>query len=237
MQLKAMAHMCCTTQSQPLWSMALTAIISERYMRTSSRDYCNKVWWPILDHLVSLNQKTIDFQTGNLSDLFILFQKVRIEFKRLSPSMKHCWLDFLLRSKIYITEPRSNREMESHSNRVVDTYLLCCMASMGSTTADRCMLEFMEVLTDRCLELEERHFERIGLWLFAGEYMGLGRHVLYQGNLSSGSSFYDVFESAHEYLQQPPSLSNTRQTFVMHCPPTMHPTRLAVGGGNDSLTF
>jgi hypothetical protein len=38
MQLKAMVHMCCTTQSQPLWSMALIAIISERYMRTSSRD-------------------------------------------------------------------------------------------------------------------------------------------------------------------------------------------------------
>jgi hypothetical protein len=147
MHASAMIHLCCTTQSQPLWSAAISAIVAEVPADNSILTRCvvdnvywNEVWWPVLGHVISLTEKDIESPA-------YMGIKTSSAFRRLSSPTKNCWLSFLLHSK--------TRVSESHSSPVVQSYLLCCLASIGPTTGSQCMRAFMEVLKAQCANMQE----------------------------------------------------------------------------------
>jgi hypothetical protein len=69
MHVSAMVHLCCTTQSQLLWSAALTGIAAAEYPLDSrvpvsgnTAIFYNEVWWPVVRH--------IDLSTQNNRDRY-----------------------------------------------------------------------------------------------------------------------------------------------------------------------
>jgi hypothetical protein len=184
-----MIHLCCTTQSQPLWSAAVTAIVAEPEQEPIiGQTYCNEVWGPMLGHIMSLHEQELGSQSN---DLLELFWRVVFKFRRFSSSMKNCWLDFLLHSRSHVCR--------THSGLVVESYLLCCIASMEPTTAGSCMLAFMEALKDQCQKLETRQLERIRFWLLVCASTALDSDALFQGDLASGLFVSDTITSQYEH--------------------------------------
>jgi hypothetical protein len=154
MHVVAMLHLCCTTQLQPLWTAAITTIVAEVPAGKSGSHftrnipdiiYWNEVWWPVLSHIIPLTEK--DLGLGCSSIFFAAASTVR----RFSSSAKERWLSFLLHSK--------TRASNSDSSLVVETYLSCCLASIGSTTGGPYMRAFMEVLEAQYGNLQESQLE------------------------------------------------------------------------------
>jgi hypothetical protein len=148
MDLRAMVHLCCTTQSQPLWSAAITAIATTVTSRTTDAFY-KEVWWPVFEHITLFHENKRDSQLGYTQ----LFQRTSSQFTHFSSSMKHCWVNFVLQLKSFACQ--------SKSSRVVESYLLCCIASMESTTGGPCGLVLMEVLKARHRTLEKHRLDSI----------------------------------------------------------------------------
>jgi hypothetical protein len=153
MRVAAMVHLCCTTQSQQLWSAALTAIVAEypadNFIDSSPRIqlvYFNQVWWPLLGHGSMLTEE--DLKADHSRWYWDLPSITTVAFNRLSLSMKDCWVSFLLHSK--------SLAHRSGSIRVVASYMICCLATAESTTGGpQCMQAFMEVLEAQYGNLEE----------------------------------------------------------------------------------
>jgi hypothetical protein len=235
MHISAMVHLCCTTQSQPLRTLAITGIITEyppdSVMNTVTLKtgliYCDEVWWPILRHVMLFHKKELGARSGDGIGSLHLFWRITSEFRRFSVSMKQCWLDFLLHSKSLVCG--------SHSNHVVESYLLCCIVGLESTTDGQCMLAFMEVLKAQSLRLEERQLDRISRWLYIRANIGLGSTVLYQGDPHSGLSSLGASIPRAKHPRQVPCLFSMCKIFVE--PYLLYPTSLGFKGACSSLTL
>jgi hypothetical protein len=161
MHVSAMVHLCCTTQSQRLWSAALTAIVADpsTVAFTSAFPYGmafrNEVWWPLLGHIILYTEKDMGFSTLVGSSLLELLEKTSSAFRRLSSSMKHSWVSFLLDSRLAMCR--------SIPTAMVESYMLCCLASIESTTGDPCMRAFMTVLVAQhaVLVLRKSQLDRV----------------------------------------------------------------------------
>jgi hypothetical protein len=140
MHVSAMVHLCCTTQSQPLWSAALAAIIAESstFASKDPKAYRNEVWWPLLGHIILYTEKDLGF-SAHLDSSLEVARKASSAFRRLSSSMQHSWISFLLDSKCDMCLYR-------HPTRVIESYMLCYLVSIEPATGDPCMRAFMEVL-------------------------------------------------------------------------------------------
>jgi hypothetical protein len=151
--VSAMVHMCCTTQFEPLWSRAITAIVTEHnsgspIISSEHGDaYLKEIWWPMLGHIVSLHEE--DLPAARSNGLHTLVHQMSERVERFSLSMQHSWLSFLLCSKSHVCH--------SHSSRMVVSYLLCCLAGRDTTIGGRCMLAFMEVLQAQHAKIEGTH--------------------------------------------------------------------------------
>jgi hypothetical protein len=189
----AMAHLCCTTQSQPLWVAAISAITAEyprfnHLLTLRIRDvYCNEIWWLVLGHIMQIHEEDMLSQSCNGYGLFKLYIRIASEFTRFSSSMKRCWLDFLLQSKTLICE--------SYSNSVISLYLLCCTqaATEESATAGHLMSALVEVLAVQHLKVEENVLDAISSELCMRSAAMLGSPILCQGVINSGLTFPDTF--------------------------------------------
>jgi hypothetical protein len=152
MHVGAMVHLCCTTQSQPLWSATIAVIMAECLADNSASSceigdvYYNEVWWPLLAHISLVTEK--DVETG-ASRLYYstLPMSTPSAFRRLSLSMKRDWVNFLLESKMYVCQ--------ADSALVAESYMICCVASIESTTGGPCMQAFMEVLEAQYASLRD----------------------------------------------------------------------------------
>jgi hypothetical protein len=153
MHISAAVHLCCTTQSQPLWSAAIAAIIPELPVDGTNlpyavvtQTYCDEVWWPVLGHVALIIEKELDKKI-----LSLWSTNTYSAFRRFSSSMKHSWASLLLHSKRLVRD--------SDSTVVVMTYMLCCFSSMESepTSGGPCMEAFMEVLEARYAILQKTH--------------------------------------------------------------------------------
>jgi hypothetical protein len=138
MHVGSMLHLGCTTQSQPLWSAALAAITAEipaddslLVWRIPDIVYWNEVWWPVLGHILLFTEKAFE------SRAYTIIRPDSM-FSRLSSPTKDCWLKFLMHSK--------TRVYRCSSFPVVQSYLLCCLASIDSITGGLCMQAFMEIM-------------------------------------------------------------------------------------------
>jgi hypothetical protein len=151
--LSAMVHLCHTTQSQPLWSAAIAAIVAEHptfvegesglvrrwRQHMSDKIYWNQVWWPVLGHIILLTEQEFNDSSKMLGKSSSMLSKASSAFRRLSSSMKDCWIGFLVHSKTRVSASNSPPGM-------IRSYLFCCLASTESTTGGPCMQAFMEVL-------------------------------------------------------------------------------------------
>jgi hypothetical protein len=146
MHVVAMLHLCCTTQLQRLWTAAITTIVAEvpaddsdslSTRRIPDIIYWNEVWWPVLSHIFQLTEKDLEHPTGIVRRISSVPTGAG---SRLSSSTKERWLSFLLHSKTRVSQS------DSSSGPVVVSYLVCCLASIDSTTGAPCMQAFMEVL-------------------------------------------------------------------------------------------
>jgi hypothetical protein len=141
MHVGSMLHLGCTTQSQPLWSAALAAITAEipaddslLVWRIPDIVYWNEVWWPVLSHILLFTEKAFESRAHTI---ITIIRPVSM-FSRLSSPTKDCWLKFLMHSK--------TRMYRCSSFPVVQSYLLCCLASIDSITGGLCMQAFMEIM-------------------------------------------------------------------------------------------
>jgi hypothetical protein len=155
MHIGAMVHLCYTTQSQPLWSAAISAIVAELpaedlncYFGCGIPDivHWNEVWWPVLGHIFRFTEKDLEVPVKAVV-------VIRSAFNRLSSPTKDCWLNFILHSK--------TRVSKSGSLPVVVSYLVCCLASIESTTSGPYMRAFMEVLKAHYGNLQESQLDAI----------------------------------------------------------------------------
>jgi hypothetical protein len=145
MHVSAMVHLCCTTQSQSLWSAALTAIAAVQDpldspvpVSGSTDIFYNKVWGPVVRH-IGLGTK----------DEWIyrrLFHAVSSQSTCFSSSMKQCWANFVMHSKRFISQS---------DTPFVDSYMTCCLASIESATGGSYMRAFMQVLEAQHANLQE----------------------------------------------------------------------------------
>jgi hypothetical protein len=160
MHVSAMVHLCCTTQSQSLWSAALTAIAAAQYpldspvpVSGSTEIFYNEVWWPVFEHIYSLTKD--DWNTR-----FIywrrIFQRASSQSTRFSSSMKQSWANFMMHSKKFISQT---------DTRFVHSYMVCCLISIESTTGGPCMRAFMEVLEAQYANLQEHQLRGIACCL------------------------------------------------------------------------
>jgi hypothetical protein len=150
--VSAMVHLCCTTESQQLWSAALTAIMAEypaqdfMWLTRNPHGYFNQVWWPVLGCISILTEEDLKSNVGRWR--WRIPYITTTHFKRLSSTMKDCWVSFLLHSERIAV-------FESRSTRVAESYMICCVATMESTTGGPlCMQAFMEVLKAHFRNLE-----------------------------------------------------------------------------------
>jgi hypothetical protein len=156
MHVSAMVHLCCTTQSQHLWSAALTAIAAAQYPMDSrvpvsgnTEIFYNEVWGLVFEHIYSSTRMewyshSIFYQQ--------LFQRASSQSTRFSLSMKRCWADFVMHSKKFISQSNT---------RFVDSYMICCLASIELTTGGTYMRAFMEVLEAQHANLKERQLRGV----------------------------------------------------------------------------
>jgi hypothetical protein len=156
MHVSAMVHLCCTTQSQSLWSLALTAIVAVKYPLDSpipvSRNtaiFYNEVWRPVFEHIYSLTGNEWNTRSIHYRELF---QRAFSQSTRFSSSMKQCWANFVMRSKKFISQS---------DTRFVDSYMICCLASIESTTGGPYMRAFMEVLEAQHANLQEHQLRGV----------------------------------------------------------------------------
>jgi hypothetical protein len=149
MHVSAMLHLCHTTQSQPLWSAVIAAIVAEDPPTHLLPDngYWNEIWWPVLGQIIQLTEKGL--QTRD----HIHIDRTSSAFTRLSSPMKDSWLGFLMHSK--------TRVSQSDSSPVVVSYLLCCLSSLELTTGGTYMQAFMEILEAQCANLQESQLHGI----------------------------------------------------------------------------
>jgi hypothetical protein len=158
MHVGAMVHLCRTTQSQDLWSAAITAIVKEPPAEnlTSPRGigdvYCNEVWVPVLACASLFAEKHLKFEAGR-SYWSTLRMSTSSAFGRLSLPMKQCWVELLLHSKTFVCQ--------STSSRVVVSYMICCLAGLESTTGGPRMQAFMEVLKAQYANSQESYIDGI----------------------------------------------------------------------------
>jgi hypothetical protein len=148
MHVSAMVHLCCTTQSQPLWSAALTAIAEAQYpldesVSGSTDIFYNEVWGLIFEHIYSLTKEEWDARVIHYRNLF---RRASSQSTHFSSSMKQSWVNFVMHSKRFISQS---------DTRFVDSYLICCLASIESMTGGPYMRAFMEVLEDQHSNLQE----------------------------------------------------------------------------------
>jgi hypothetical protein len=163
MHVRAMVHLCCTTQSQQLLSAALTTIVAERaadgFVGLGSRTqniYFNQVWWPVLGHVSMITEEDLK-SDGSLSD-WTISKTAPVALKRLSSSMQDYWVSFLLHSKRLVCEARSTR--------VAASYMICCVATIeSSTSGPQCMQAFMEVLEAQHQNLEGSQIHNVATCL------------------------------------------------------------------------
>jgi hypothetical protein len=150
MHVGAMVHLCCTTQLQHLWPATIAAITAEfpadKFIEIEDV-YYSDVWWPVLGHLGLFIEKDLDDLWAGPTYWSSHSKRNSLGFGRFSSSMKHCWVSFLLRSNSLVRQSRSNR--------VVMSYLYCCLAIIQSTTGSpHIMQAFMEVLEAQHANLE-----------------------------------------------------------------------------------
>jgi hypothetical protein len=160
MHVQAVVHLCCTTQSQLLWSAATSVVMAESPTNGSVSDhriiqtYCNEVWWPVLGHVSLFTPSDLEFAlAARSSNLSLLSRSASSAFRRLSSSMKHCWISFLLDSKALVCQ--------SDSTLMVVSYMICCLVGLDSTTGGPCMGAFMDVLEAQYANLQERELAGI----------------------------------------------------------------------------
>jgi hypothetical protein len=188
MDLSAMVHLCCTTQSQPLWSAAITAIVTTATTRTTGVFY-KEVWWPVFEHITLFHENKHDPQHGYTQ----LFQRTSSQFTHFSSSMKHCWVNFVLQLKSFASR--------SKSPRVVESYLLCCIASMESITGDPCGLALMEILKARARTLDQHVLDRIASSLYIHASTRASPTIR---DPKSGLSFADILSLDLNTRNRPP---------------------------------
>jgi hypothetical protein len=160
MHIGAMLHLCCTTQSQPLWSAAIAAIVAElsadgsesiSTFRITHDVYWKEVWWPVLGHIFLFTEKELGLPISAVV-------KTSSAFRCLSSPAKDRWLSFLLHSKSCVSK--------SDSFPVVESYLLFCLASGESTTGGPYMQAFMEVLEAQYGNLQESQLQCVAHCLY-----------------------------------------------------------------------
>jgi hypothetical protein len=153
MHVGAMVRLFCTTQSQQLWSVVLTAIMAEcpadnfiHMDPMKQRIYFDQVWWPVLGHV---SMRKSDACRLNPDDP----RTVTVEFECLSSSMKDCWVSFLLHIKDLVCVARSAG--------VAEFYMISCLATIESTGGPQCMQAFMDVLGAQYANFNEPHLDSI----------------------------------------------------------------------------
>jgi hypothetical protein len=178
MDVGAMVHLCCTTQSQSLWSAAIAAITAEDLANDwalyRNRAYKNEVWWPLLGHISRFTENDV------VSEDKTIFEPL-FAFRRLSLTMKRCWVNFLSHSKTIACH--------SQSTTVAVSHMICCLvASTESTTDGSCMQAFVEVLEAQFPNFKESQINYIKTFLFyAQSIRGCQLDALF--NSISGLSF------------------------------------------------
>jgi hypothetical protein len=105
--------------------------------------FYNEVWGPVLEHIYSITKD--ECKTKFLNYRLHLFQRVFSQCTHFSSSMKQCWADFVMHSKKFISQS---------DIRFVDSYMICCLASIKATTGGLYMRAFMEVLEAQYANLQ-----------------------------------------------------------------------------------
>jgi hypothetical protein len=189
MHLSAIVHLCCTTQSRPLWSAAITAITASSSSDSvtvaprASDPFYKDVWSPVFKHITLFNEKEYHPQLGYNGSMQ-LYHRTSSQFTHFSSSMKHCWVNFLMKFK--------SLACQSKSSCVVESFLLCCIASMESTIGGPCGLALMQVLKARHRMLEKPWLDSIALSLSIHVNTGA---IFTMWDSKSGLSFPDTFAS------------------------------------------
>jgi hypothetical protein len=188
MHVGAMVHLCCTTQLQSLWSAAISAIAAKHPLDSpglaagsGSKVYYTEVWRPVFRHITLLDKREWDRQPG-YNGSSPLFPRISSQFTRFSSSMKQCWVNFLLHSKTSISQ--------AEPSRVIELYLLCCIASMEPTAGGQCMVTLMEVVKARHQTLEPPWLDSIASSLSVHANTRASRSMW---NPTSGLSFPNIF--------------------------------------------
>jgi hypothetical protein len=172
----ASVHLCCTTQLQPLWSAAITAIRAEHPspLDLESKSFQDTVWWPVINHIFSLDN----------SDSMLHFFLVEQRCLSFSLPMKQHWSKFLLHWKraVCADVPIS----------VVELYLLFCGIDMQYRPSSRCALALMQVLAYHHLTLHERrstslHGQQLVSLLLSGSDANSWQYIPLQWDDSSSS--------------------------------------------------
>jgi hypothetical protein len=198
MHIGAMVHLCYTTQSQPLWSAAISAIVAELpaedlncYFGCGIPDivHWNEVWWPVLGHIFRITEKDISPPA-----YFRMMSRVSLTIRYLPSPTKDSWLRFLVNSKTRVSKSDS-------PSSVVESYLLCCLGSLESTTCGPYMLAFMDVLKAQCANLQAPQLNGIAClpsWDGDGQWTSRVRHDVLLNELS-GLSFPARIVSGSEH--------------------------------------
>jgi hypothetical protein len=150
MHVSAMVHLCCTTQSQSLWSAALTAIAAAEYpldspvpVSVSTEIFYNEVWGPVFKHIYSIPMAYWDAHFVYYQQPF---QRAFSQSTRFSSSMKQSWANFVMHLKQFISQS---------DTRFVFSYMICCLASIEATTGGLYLRAFMEVLEAQHANLQD----------------------------------------------------------------------------------
>jgi hypothetical protein len=156
MHVSAMVHLCSTTQSQSLWSAALTAIVAAQYPLDSpvpvsgnTEIFYNEVGRPVFEHIYSF-VKLDEWRTSTYYRE--VFHRASSQSTRFSSSMKQSWAHFVMHSKQFISQS---------DTRFVTSYMICCLASIESTTGGPYMRAFMEVLEAQHANLKEHQLRAV----------------------------------------------------------------------------
>jgi hypothetical protein len=138
-----------------LWSAVLAALVAESSMPANDFSLTHdEVWWPLLGHIILYPKNKLGF-TVPLGFSLELAKEIPSAFRRLSSSMKHSWVGFLLHSKSLMCHAGRARQAQ------VESYMLCCLASIESTIGDPCMRAFMEVLEAQHANLQYSQLDSI----------------------------------------------------------------------------
>jgi hypothetical protein len=226
----ALVHLCCTTQSQRLWSTAITAIDAEYSdpSSVSTKFFHHGVWWPVLHQIFSFHKGVLGTGTSNQpQDVQRAFRKASSQWDSFSSTMKQRWSNFLLHWKGAACE-------NSAPNAMVASYLLFCVMVVNYMRSGRCVLALVEVLVRHHSTLHVPHFQTmVHLLLFSDNSWQYSPVEWGQ----SGSSFLTSSVSPLKFMQQGPSSSSLATTIL----PSWLMLYIAAGacpkGTGSSLTF